>query len=150
MNVTLSCNEYKPDKLYEMFRVAMERHVNSTRGKLWNDHRERIQFFEQLTPNSVQLICVDDQVVGFVDLRTEAGNLNIHTMIVLPEGQSKGIGSIVLDRLKVDAERLNRRITLSVLKTNPRARDFYERNGFREISSAIHHHQMVWTYNPRV
>ena len=143
-NVTLSAAEYVPERLYELFRAAMEPYVNATRKTPWNDGRERSQFLKQLVPQTIQLIHVDGQVVGFVDLRVDEDGRNLHTMIVVPEWQSKGIGSAVLDRLMANSER----IALSVLKTNPRARTFYERKGFREVSSSQHHHQMIWASNP--
>ena len=146
VNVTLSAGDCMPDILYELFRSSMKPYVNATRGAPWNERRERTQFLEQLVPHSIQLIRVDGQAVGFVDLRAERSGWNLHTMIVMPKWQSKGIGSTVLDRLMASSER----ITLSVLKTNPRARAFYERKGFRETSSSQHHHQMTWASNPTV
>jgi ribosomal protein S18 acetylase RimI-like enzyme len=146
MVVTLSADEYVPEKLYEMFRSAMEPYVNATRGTPWNESRERTQFLEQLVPQSIQLIRVNDEIVGFVDLRVERDGRNLHTMIVVPERQSQGIGSAILKRLMATSGR----ITLSVLKTNPRARAFYEGKGFRHVSSSQYHHQMTWGSNSTV
>jgi len=69
MNVALSAQPHDPEALYQLFRSAMEPYVDAARGQPWNDERERAQFFLQLAPASVRLIVVEQQVVGFVDLR---------------------------------------------------------------------------------
>ena len=80
------------------------------------------------------------EVVGFIDFRKNGANWNLHTMIVVPAWQSKGIGSIVLDGLMA----ATKCISLSVLRTNPRARSLYERKGFREVSSSKTHIHLAW------
>lgn len=144
MNVTLKA-EHGIKGLYEMFRGAMEGHVNASRREPWNDARERKQFFEQLSVVSVRIIRVDGEVAGFVDFRPGVEKCELHTMIVVPQWQSKGVGAAVLEGLRTEAQALKKPIVLSVLKTNPRALYFFERQGFSATSSSQDHDQMVWT-----
>jgi RimJ/RimL family protein N-acetyltransferase len=140
VNVALIAQPHPPEALYRLFRSAMEPHVVAARGEPWNDERERAQFFEQLAPASVQVIVVEEQLIGFVDLRAFDDHCVVHTMVVAPRWQSSGVGSNVLELLKMKWNR----ISLGVLKSNPRARRFYERAGFREVGSTEHHYQMAW------
>jgi ribosomal protein S18 acetylase RimI-like enzyme len=127
-----------------MFRGAMEGHVNASRREAWNDARERKQFYEQLSVTSIRMIRVDAEVAGFIDFRQGADGCRLHTMIIVPAWQSKGVGAIVIDRLRNEAQALNQPLLLSVLKTNPRARSFYEREGFCVTSSSPDHDHMTW------
>jgi ribosomal protein S18 acetylase RimI-like enzyme len=143
MKVTLTSNELTAEALYEMYRGPMEQYVNLARGTPWNDERERTQFLDQISIPSIQLIRVNGEVVGFIDFRTNGDGCNLHTAIVVPAWQSKGVGSIVLDRLMA----ASKHITLSVLKSNSRARSLYERKGFRHVSSTKNHFHLAWTSN---
>jgi ribosomal protein S18 acetylase RimI-like enzyme len=140
MTITFTENELSSESLYEMFRLSMEEYVNEARGTPWDDRRERAQFLDQMSVESIKLIRADGEVVGFIDFRKNGANWNLHTMIVVPAWQSKGIGSIVLDGLMA----ATKCISLSVLRTNPRARSLYERKGFREVSSSKTHIHLAW------
>ena len=140
MTITFTENELSSESLYEMFRLSMEEYVNQARGTPWDDRRERAQFLDQMSVESIKLIRADAEVVGFIDFRKNGANWNLHTMIVVPAWQSKGIGSIVLDGLMA----ATKCISLSVLRTNPRARSLYERKGFREVSSSKTHIHLAW------
>jgi ribosomal protein S18 acetylase RimI-like enzyme len=138
--VTVVTRTHDAEELYRLFRSAMEPYVNAARGTPWNDERERAQFLTQLAPASVQLILLKNQVIGFIDFRAGENGCLLHTMVIAPEWQSNGIGSAVLRQLKAKSDQ----IALAVLKTNPRARHFYEQAGFRECGSTEHHCQMAW------
>jgi len=143
MNVTLKA-EHGIRGLYEMYRGAMEGHVNASRREPWNDARERKQFFQQLSVTSVRIIRADGEIAGFVDFHRGTQSCELHTMIVVPQWQSKGVGAAVLEQLRSEARALNQPIVVSVLKTNPRALYFYERQGFGVTSSSQDHDQMTW------
>lgn len=144
MNVSVAA-EHGIKGLYEMFRGAMEGHVNASRREAWNDARERKQFYEQLSVTSIRVVRVDDAIAGFVDFRPGPDGCHLHTMIIAPAWQSRGVGTIVLERLTSEAQALERPLTVSVLKANPRARAFYERAGFSVTSSTESHDQMTCT-----
>ena len=141
--VELTTQRHDAEELYQLFRRTMQPYVDAARGTPWNDDRERTQFLAQLAPASVQLILLEGQVIGFVDARAGDNDCFLHTMVIAPDWQSTGIGATVLEQLKAKSDH----ISLTVLKTNPRARRFYERAGFREVGSTEHHYQMVWTSN---
>jgi GNAT superfamily N-acetyltransferase len=143
MNVTLAA-EHGLKGLYEMYRVAMEGHVNASRREAWNDARERKQFYEQLSVTSIRVIRVDAEIAGFIDFRPAADGCRLHTMIIVPDWQSRGVGAVVIERLRNEAKALDQPLMLSVLKTNPRARSFYEREGFSVTSSTQDHDDLTW------
>ena len=143
MNVTVAA-EHGIAGLYEMYRGAMEGHVNASRREAWNDARERKQFYEQLSVTSIRVIRVDAKMAGFIDFRRGPDGCRLHTMIIAPDWQSKGVGAIVIGRLRNEAQALQQPLMLSVLKTNPRARSFYEREGFGITSSTQDHDHMTW------
>ena len=145
-NVTLAA-EHGIKGLYDMFRGAMEGHVNASRREAWNDARERKQFYEQLSVSTIRVIRVDAAIAGFIDFRSEEDVCRLHTMVIVPGWQSQGIGAIVIERLRAEAQALNRPLTLSVLKANPRARSFYERQGFSVTASTETHDVMAWAGN---
>jgi ribosomal protein S18 acetylase RimI-like enzyme len=144
MNVSVAA-EHGIKGLYEMFRGAMEGHVNASRREAWNDARERKQFYEQLSVTSLRVVRVDDAIAGFIDFRRSSEGCHLHTMIIAPAWQSRGVGTIVLERLTTEAQALAQPLTVAVLKANPRARAFYERAGFSVTSSTESHDQLTWT-----
>ena len=74
---------------------------------------------------------------------TRHGNeVELHTLCIAPEHQSRGLGSHVTRALVADARSAGRGVTLSVLKTNERARRLYERLGFVIVKESTHHHRM--------
>jgi ribosomal protein S18 acetylase RimI-like enzyme len=140
IKIALTTQRHDAEELYRLFRSTMQPYVDAARGAAWNDERERAQFLAQLAPAFVRLISAGDQVIGYVDLRPGDNGDFLHTLVIAPKWQSSGVGSAVLEQLKMQSDR----ISLSVLKTNPRARRFYERAGFRETGSTQHHYQMSW------
>lgn len=142
MNVTVA-PEYGIKGLYEIFKGAMEGHVNASRREAWNDARERKQFYEQLSVTTLRVIRVDKALAGFVDFRRAPDGCHLHTMVIMPEWQSKGVGTSVLEVLRAEARTLDQPLTLEVLKSNPRARSFYERAGFSVTSSTESHDRLT-------
>lgn len=60
---------------------------------------------------------------------------------LVPEQQSKGLGTSILKALVDGAKQSGASITLSVLRANP-ARRLYERSGFRVVSESAHAYEM--------
>jgi GNAT superfamily N-acetyltransferase len=142
MAVRLTSSSFTADSLYEMNRDAMREHIEAARGESWNEDREAKQFHLQLRKDYVEAIERDGSAIGFIDLRRERIHLFLHTMVVLSHVQGQGTGGIVLEQIKERAQNLTKGVRLSVLKANPMARRFYERNGFIQESSTTSHDQL--------
>ena len=147
MAVRLVSSSITADSLYEMYRAAMREHIEAARGELWNEVREAKQFHSQLRKDCVEAIERDGSAIGFIDLRREPTHLFLYTMVVLPHAQGQGVGRIVLEQIKERAKNLTEGIRLSVLKANPMARRFYERNGFIQESSTTFHDHLSWHHS---
>jgi ribosomal protein S18 acetylase RimI-like enzyme len=127
--------------LYAMFRQSMEYYVNLARGKAWDDARERRQFFNQLTLGGCRVVADETTPIGFIDVRYQRSELLVHTLVVIPPYQRRGIGSALMIGVIAESRRLALPIVLTVLKVNHAARRFYESHRFYvEAESEQHLH----------
>ena len=95
---------------------------------------------------------LDDTSVIVVD-GTDAGRLRVVRTTeaielagiqLLPAYQGIGIGRLVLDGIKQESSSTRTPIELSVEQDNPRAKAFYEREGFRLVGSTDAEHVLRW------
>ena len=70
--------------------------------------------------------------------------IRLINIALLPEFRSRGVGTFLLKQLQTEAEATNKPVTLSVLKTNYRAVDLYNRRGFAVTGSDEFHLAMQW------
>jgi len=76
----------------------------------------------------------DGQVVGVMDIgpaRDELGAGEVYVLYVHPDWWGTEAGQRLLDRAHEELSRQHEQAVLTVLAANPRARRFYERNGWR-------------------
>lgn len=128
--------------LYQVFKAAMQPYIDSDRGHAWDEARERRQFEQELDLKDCWIIESGGHRAGYLDQRCTGRFLLIHTLVVAPEYQGKGIGSQLVRELIVQAAQRELPIILGVLKTNPRARKFYEAHGFQVIAEGARHFQL--------
>ncbi|HEX8277488.1 MAG TPA: GNAT family N-acetyltransferase [Segetibacter sp.] len=116
------------DFAYELKKVAYREYVQQTWG--W-DEAFQVKFHnENFSTLNTKIIKVDDKSIGTVDVREGPSNIFVTGLYLLPEYQSKGIGSsIILDLIK-DAEVKGKRLELEVLRVNTKAQRLYKRLGF--------------------
>ncbi|MEP1061210.1 GNAT family N-acetyltransferase [Stenomitos frigidus AS-A4] len=67
--------------------------------------------------------------IGRVEVDDKKDRVHIGNIQILPEHQSKGIGSLIILKIIRQAQRQEQPVTLQVLKVNP-ARQLYEQLGF--------------------
>jgi len=129
------------DWLTGVFLGSLRDAITAARG-VWNETREGVQFREQLDLANTRIVqlCGDD--IGFLMSADHGDEVELHTLCITPECQSRGIGSYITRGLVSDARVSGRGVVLSVLKANGRARTFYERLGFVIVNESIHHHRM--------
>jgi len=75
----------------------------------------------------------DGTVTGFASVgpsRDEGGVGELYAIYVDPESWSRGVGRALLEQAEAELRATYREATLWVLEENPRARTFYEANGW--------------------
>ena len=127
--------------LADVFLSAGREMIMASRGS-WDAARELAQFEEQLDISSTRVIQSGSVDVGFIMMVTKAEDVELHTISVLPEYQSLGIGSRITNEVVQSAAESGRGVVLSVLKENKRACALYERLGFVVTGASKHHHHM--------
>ena len=123
--------------LTDVFVESLRDAIARARGE-WREERERSQFRDQLTLAATFTIHYGERAIGFYSAHREGNALVLHTLCIRPEFQGRGHGSAALRALLVK-EGSATEVRLSVLKSNPRARAFYERHGFHVRSSTALH-----------
>jgi GNAT superfamily N-acetyltransferase len=86
-------------------------------------------FSERLLEQSRQVIEVDGERVGVLEIDDRPDELYLVLIELSPSWQGKGLGTGVLRSVIAQAKRSNKPLALHVLRTNPRARAFYKREG---------------------
>ncbi|WP_286175467.1 GNAT family N-acetyltransferase [Enterobacter sp. Cy-643] len=91
--------------------------------------RARDRFLSTFEENDTFILSLDGEVAGFYVLRTYPEYLYLDHFYIKKQFQEKGIGSIVMKGLKVQASTLKKPIRLIALKESP-ANAFYLSQGF--------------------
>jgi len=84
--------------------------------------------------STTSVIEVDGRPVGRLRVVRNRQHVELAGIQLLPEAQSRGIGSAIVESLKSEAAALGIPFELSVEKDNPRARALYERLGLSQVA----------------
>lgn len=96
------------------------------------DERVQIGFHErQFSPDNAHLVLLNGTTVGWISVFDHEDSVTIGELYVLPEFQSRGIGTAVLAEVIAHARRRAVPFEPPCVKINDGARRLYERLGFR-------------------
>lgn len=116
------------DFVYQLKKIAYKEYIEQTWG--W-DEKFQIKFHkENFSTENTKIIGVGDKQIGTVDVKEGTSNIFISGLYLLPEYQSKGIGTKIIKELIEEAEAKKKRLEMEVLKVNSRAKKLYESLGF--------------------
>lgn len=110
-------------------------------GYGWPAVTLREQFRREIEVATCHVVSVDARRAGYVSVEDRDSYWYIDAIAIARRYQGKGIGTIVLRN--VLAEAATRPVRLNVLHVN-RARELYERLGFRAIRRDEHRQIMEW------
>jgi ribosomal protein S18 acetylase RimI-like enzyme len=106
----------------------------------------QMQFTAQQTHYTTQypdaryeIITLDGADIGRLYVRRTRSETVLMDIALLPAYRNRGLGSLMLQTLLDEASAARRAVTLHVEANNPRARAWYERHGFVEVSSSDVH-----------
>ena len=115
--------------LYALHCSTMRDVIEQTWG--WDDAGQRADFQKRFDMHTVSIIEAESRSVGSLWLEQKPDSLYIHELQVAPPQQGRGIGTAVIEMVIEQGASRGLPIALSVVPANPRARDLYERLGFR-------------------
>jgi GNAT superfamily N-acetyltransferase len=99
---------------------------------VWDELKQCASFAAQWKPNEVQIVSVDGQDVGWLQISETPTEIRLQQFFISPDWQRTGLGTDVLSGLIANWRVTGKPIALTVLKNNP-ARRLYERFGFSVV-----------------
>lgn len=116
-------------------------------AEIWGwDTAQQIEIFEREWPMSrVRVVECDGTLAGFIQQRDEEYHTFLLNFALGETFQSKGIGSHLIELLKVESETRGKKLRLNVFRTNPRAQEFYLRHGFTIEQHGENGCEMLWS-----
>ena len=108
----------------------------------WDESHHRELHNTRFAKHDFRIVEFHGNDVGFFATSNTSGVLKLHQLFILPEYQSRGIGSACMKRIINDANMADKRVNLQVLKINTRAITFYQRLGFVIVNDNSVHLQM--------
>jgi ribosomal protein S18 acetylase RimI-like enzyme len=115
------------DFLYRLHTATMKEYVTTLWG--WDEAAQQRMFRERFNPALRQVIVVDGQDAGALEVHWGEAEAFISNILIAPEFQRRGIGRAILKDILDEATARGLPVTLRVLRPNP-ARGLYERLGF--------------------
>jgi len=98
-----------------------------------NLEEEFKEYAKNFVPEKIQIIQFEKRDIGRLRVVRRANEIYVGGIQILPEYQSKGIGTAIFKGLIEESEKLNVPIKLEVAKVNKRGKKFYERLGFEKV-----------------
>jgi ribosomal protein S18 acetylase RimI-like enzyme len=96
----------------------------------WDDAFQQTYHSEHFNPKSTTLLLHQERVIGFLEKVEKSDSIFIQNLLILPSFQNKGIGTSLLKQILEEARKLEKTVTLNVLKVNTRAFGLYLGLGF--------------------
>jgi ribosomal protein S18 acetylase RimI-like enzyme len=128
--------------LADTYLASLQVAIAGARG-YWDESKERDQFLRQLRLADTELLILGEHPVGFFTAWLEVDHLFLGTLCVHPEYQNSRLGTLAMCELAKRSGDVP--VRLSVLKSNVRARRFYERLGCGCTSSSQYHDHLEWS-----
>ena len=120
------------DFLFDLNRITMYDHVVQTWGT-WDEVWQKNYFKEKFNPSEYSIIVVCGQRAGTVAIMRDSQKIEVDRLQISPEFQNSGIGTAILNNLIMEAKKENKKLSLTVLKSNNRALSLYEQKGFKVV-----------------
>jgi ribosomal protein S18 acetylase RimI-like enzyme len=132
-------NQEDFDFLYQMHVATMKEYVDQTWG--WEDDFQKKVFQERFDPSEIQMITFNNIDIGVISLLKKKEEIFLRAIEILPQYQSKGIGTWLIKNIIQEGELSRVPVILYVLKVNP-AQKLYKRLGFHIVSETTTHYFM--------
>ncbi len=132
--------------LYDVAVRAMEPilKLSNRPNPTFEEYKERYNVKDE--SEKIQVVQYEGKDVGRLRVVRSAESIYIGGFQILPELQNMGIGTEVMRDLMKESDDTKIPITLEVSNSNPKARQFYDRLGFKFVKSEGN--ESVLQYDP--
>ncbi|WP_163832785.1 GNAT family N-acetyltransferase [Spartinivicinus ruber] len=119
------------EKLSEIYLASLKESLE--RVGAFNPIKLKSQFIDNYSQFNFEKIVTGNKTIGFFSIKEMEDHLwLVHLYIDIPH-QGKGIGTIILDRVKRLSKEKNLPIRLTAIK-NSKSNSFYQKHGFIKIN----------------
>ncbi len=129
--------------LYQLHKLTLKEYVEKTWG--WDEVWQWNYFQTHFNPKLIKIIIFSNKEIGCLRTEEDERNLAIDLLEILPDFQNKGIGSKIIRDIIKNATKKSKGTSLTVLKTNTRAKGLYDRLGFLVRGDTETHFKMEIT-----
>ena len=140
MAVTLRLRKATADDsefAYQTKKASFRQYVEKVWG--WDEDEQRQLHERRFASQDFYVIQVSGINVGILAVVRQPDCVKVNQMFIVPEYQSKGIGTACMMRIIEDAAVSKLPVRLQVLKVNNRALAFYQGLGFKSIGESNTH-----------
>lgn len=127
--------------LFQLFRKTMQPYIAAAWG--WEELLQREGFVTSLPARGFQVLEYSGARIGSYHVSRQPGHLLLDMILVEPDCQRQGFGSLMMRHLQEQARSLQLPVHLRVLRTNP-AVAFHEQCGFSASGGDEHSLDMHW------
>jgi GNAT superfamily N-acetyltransferase len=117
---------------YQVKKEAEGEYITSMFG--WDEAIQRDFHAKAWQEHKPEIITYDGKLIGTIATAENEDCIEIGQFFILPEYQSKGIGTYLLKNILDKADQSGRSVRLKFLKNNP-VKSLYVRNGFHVVDT---------------
>ncbi|MCP4200691.1 MAG: GNAT family N-acetyltransferase [bacterium] len=125
-----------------MYRTVFRFHIQRIWG--WNEEWQRSNFSREFESSSTTVVEVAGRTAGYVQTDRESKRLYLRNIALYPDIQGQGIGTFLIEQLQQESRECGVPLELVLFRTNPRARELYERLGFKQTGQTDAFVKMSW------
>jgi ribosomal protein S18 acetylase RimI-like enzyme len=117
----------------------------------WDEDAEKRDIVKKVDIKRDRIIMLGEKAIGLFSYFESDEEIYLALINILPEYQSKGIGSNLVLDLKNKADKLDKIVKLDTYQNNFRAIKFFEKAGYKIIASKIlpdAYPKVIMQYNP--
>jgi ribosomal protein S18 acetylase RimI-like enzyme len=132
----------------EDYNFALALYLESTKPLLislarWDEEQAFSRFADGFTLQQIRVLSVDGVDIGWIQVSETPEEIRLDQLHLIKEARNQGIGTFLIRELQNRADGSDRALTLNVIRGN-RARQLYERLGFRVAGGDEERVRMVW------
>jgi ribosomal protein S18 acetylase RimI-like enzyme len=110
----------------------------------WQLDLQRKEYETRFPDADYRVIVVDQQLAGRIWVGTDDQQVRLLDIALLPQFQNRGLGTVLVKSLMVEAENAGKALRHMVFVLNNNAERFYERLGFKQIEDFGAYKHMEW------